>query len=100
MHNPGHTPEHISFLVTRPPPGLTNPIGMFTGDLSSSAMWPAGFAGRAAASKATAEPGAPGCSIRQALQGPAGSHAGLAGARGGQRLRQSPGRIPSSTVGL
>jgi hydroxyacylglutathione hydrolase len=32
MHSPGHTPEHISFLVTDTPATSSHPIMMFTGD--------------------------------------------------------------------
>lgn len=32
LHTPGHTPEHISFLVTDRGAGATEPIGMATGD--------------------------------------------------------------------
>jgi hydroxyacylglutathione hydrolase len=32
MHNPGHTPEHISYLVKDLGAGATEPIGMVTGD--------------------------------------------------------------------
>lgn len=36
MHTPGHTPEHIAFLITdtvrRDPSGADRPIGIFTGD--------------------------------------------------------------------
>lgn len=32
MHTPGHTPESISFLVTDYGGGVTEPIGIFTGD--------------------------------------------------------------------
>jgi hydroxyacylglutathione hydrolase len=32
MHTPGHTPEHISFLVTDRGTGATAPMGMITGD--------------------------------------------------------------------
>lgn len=32
MHTPGHTPEHISFLLTDQGGGATEPMGLFTGD--------------------------------------------------------------------
>lgn len=32
VHTPGHTPEHISFLLTDEGGGATEPMGMFTGD--------------------------------------------------------------------
>jgi hydroxyacylglutathione hydrolase len=32
MHTPGHTPEHISFLLTDEGGGATVPMGVFTGD--------------------------------------------------------------------
>jgi hydroxyacylglutathione hydrolase len=32
MHSPGHTPEHISFLVTDRGGGANEPMGIFTGD--------------------------------------------------------------------
>lgn len=32
VHTPGHTPEHIAFLVTDRGSGVTQPIGMVTGD--------------------------------------------------------------------
>lgn len=32
MHTPGHTPEHICFLVTDRGGGATEPMGMFSGD--------------------------------------------------------------------
>lgn len=32
MHTPGHTPEHICFLVTDRGGGATEPMGIFTGD--------------------------------------------------------------------
>ncbi|MFM8639476.1 MAG: MBL fold metallo-hydrolase, partial [Planctomycetota bacterium] len=32
VHTPGHTPEHMSFLVTDHGGGATGPIGMVTGD--------------------------------------------------------------------
>lgn len=32
MHTPGHTPEHISFLLTDRGAGADRPMGMFTGD--------------------------------------------------------------------
>lgn len=32
VHTPGHTPEHISFLLTDVGGGATEPMGMFTGD--------------------------------------------------------------------
>lgn len=58
MHTPGHTPEHISFLVTDTA-GANQPIGIFTGDFVF-----VGDIGRpdlleeAAGIKGTAEPGA------------------------------------------
>jgi hydroxyacylglutathione hydrolase len=58
MHTPGHTPEHISFLVTDTA-GANQPIGIFTGDFVF-----VGDVGRpdlleeAAGIKGTAEPGA------------------------------------------
>lgn len=32
MHTPGHTPEHISFILTDRGAGATTPMGIFTGD--------------------------------------------------------------------
>ena len=32
MHTPGHTPEHISFVLTDRGGGATEPLGIFTGD--------------------------------------------------------------------
>jgi hydroxyacylglutathione hydrolase len=32
LHTPGHTPEHISFLLTDEGGGATAPMGLFTGD--------------------------------------------------------------------
>lgn len=32
VHTPGHTPEHLSFLLTDVGGGATEPIGIFTGD--------------------------------------------------------------------
>ncbi len=32
MHTPGHTPEHVCFLVTDKGGGATEPMGVFTGD--------------------------------------------------------------------
>lgn len=32
LHTPGHTPEHISFLLTDEGGGATEPMGIFTGD--------------------------------------------------------------------
>lgn len=32
LHTPGHTPEHVSFLLTDEGAGATAPIGIFTGD--------------------------------------------------------------------
>ncbi|MCC9604856.1 MBL fold metallo-hydrolase [Blastopirellula sp. JC732] len=32
MHTPGHTPEHISFVLTDEGGGATEPMGIFTGD--------------------------------------------------------------------
>jgi len=32
MHTPGHTPEHISFILTDRGAGATEPMGIFTGD--------------------------------------------------------------------
>lgn len=32
MHTPGHTPEHISFLLTDRGGGASHPMGIFTGD--------------------------------------------------------------------
>lgn len=32
MHTPGHTPEHISFLLTDHGGGASEPMGIFTGD--------------------------------------------------------------------
>jgi hydroxyacylglutathione hydrolase len=32
LHTPGHTPEHISFLLTDEGGGATKPMGIFTGD--------------------------------------------------------------------
>lgn len=58
LHTPGHTPEHISFLVTDTA-GANQPIGIFTGDFVF-----VGDIGRpdlleeAAGIKGTAEPGA------------------------------------------
>lgn len=58
MHSPGHTPEHISFIVTDSA-GANKPIGIFTGDFVF-----VGDVGRpdlleeAAGIKGTAEPGA------------------------------------------
>ena len=58
MHSPGHTPEHISFIITDSA-GANKPIGIFTGDFVF-----VGDIGRpdlleeAAGIKGTAEPGA------------------------------------------
>jgi hypothetical protein len=91
---PGHTPEHLSFVVTDTA-GADRPMGVFTGDFvfvgdvgrpdllerrrSTRARWRPGRARSSAASSA----------FKDSLPG---LRAALAGPRRGQRVRQGAGR--------
>ncbi|MCB0193715.1 MAG: MBL fold metallo-hydrolase [Anaerolineae bacterium] len=100
MHTPGHTPEHISFLVTDTA-GADQPIGIFTGDFVF-----VGDIGRpdlleeAAKIKDTAEPGARQMwqSLQRFSQLP--DYLQVWPAHGaGSACGKALGAIPSSTVG-
>lgn len=100
MHTPGHTPEHISFLVTDTA-GADRPIGIFTGDFVF-----VGDIGRpdlleeAAGIKGTAEPGARRMfeSLRRFKALP--DYVQVWPAHGaGSACGKALGAIPSSTVG-
>ena len=105
MHTPGHTPEHLSFLVTDTP-ATDRPIGVFTGDfvfvgdvgrpdLLEKAAEDAGNHGRGCPDVLPVTP---------ELQAAAGLPPDLARPRRGLRLRQVAGRgacsRPSVTSGL
>ncbi len=89
MHTPGHTPEHLSFLLTDRR-GAAQPMGLFSGDFvfvgSVGRPRPAGKCGRA--SGHCRGPGPPDVSLDSALQTATRLFAGVAGAWGGQCLRQ------------
>lgn len=100
MHTPGHTPEHISFLVTDTA-GANQPIGIFTGDFVF-----VGDIGRpdlleeAAGIKGTAEPGARRMfhSLKRFKALP--DHIQVWPAHGaGSACGKSLGAVPSTTVG-
>lgn len=100
MHSPGHTPEHISFIITDSA-GANKPIGIFTGDFVF-----VGDIGRpdlleeAAGIKGTAEPGARQMfkSIQRFKQLP--DYMQVWPAHGaGSACGKALGAIPSSTVG-
>lgn len=100
MHTPGHTPEHISFLVTDTA-GANQPIGIFTGDFVF-----VGDIGRpdlleeAAGIKGTAEPGARRMfhSLKRFKALP--DHIQVWPAHGaGSACGKALGAVPSSTVG-
>ncbi|GIK40919.1 MAG: Zn-dependent hydrolase [Chloroflexota bacterium] len=100
MHTPGHTPEHISFLVTDTA-GANQPIGIFSGDFVF-----VGDVGRpdlleeAAGIKGTAEPGARRMfhSLKRFKALP--DHIQVWPAHGaGSACGKALGAIPSSTVG-
>ncbi|MCK6627013.1 MAG: MBL fold metallo-hydrolase [Anaerolineae bacterium] len=100
MHTPGHTPEHISFLVTDTA-GANQPIGIFTGDFVF-----VGDIGRpdlleeAAGIKGTAEPGARRMfhSLKRFKALP--DHVQVWPAHGaGSACGKALGAVPSSTVG-
>ncbi|NJN94097.1 MAG: MBL fold metallo-hydrolase [Anaerolineales bacterium] len=100
IHTPGHTPEHISFLVTDTA-GANQPIGIFTGDFVF-----VGDIGRpdlleeAAGIKGTAEPGARRMfhSLKRFKALP--DHVQVWPAHGaGSACGKALGAVPSSTVG-
>jgi hydroxyacylglutathione hydrolase len=100
MHSPGHTPEHISFIVTDTA-GANKPMGIFTGDFVF-----VGDIGRpdlleaAAGIKGTAEPGARRmfASLKRFKQLP--DYMQIWPAHGaGSACGKALGAIPSSTVG-
>lgn len=100
MHSPGHTPEHISFIVTDTA-GANQPMGIFTGDFVF-----VGDIGRpdlleaAAGIKGTAEPGARRmfASLKRFKQLP--DYMQIWPAHGaGSACGKALGAIPSSTVG-
>ncbi|MCB0212958.1 MAG: MBL fold metallo-hydrolase [Anaerolineae bacterium] len=100
MHSPGHTPEHISFIITDSA-GANKPIGIFTGDFVF-----VGDIGRpdlleeAAGIKGTSEPGARQMykSIQRFKQLP--DYMQVWPAHGaGSACGKALGAIPSSTVG-
>ena len=100
MHTPGHTPEHISFIITDTA-GADQPIGIFTGDFVF-----VGDIGRpdlleeAAGIKGTAEPGARQMfkSLQRFKQLP--DYMQVWPAHGaGSACGKALGAIPSSTVG-
>ncbi len=101
MHTPGHTPEHISFILTDRGAGATEPMGIFTGDFVF-----VGDIGRpdlleeAAGMVGTAKAGAHEMfkSIQKFKQLP--DHMLVsAGARCGSACGKSLGAVPVSTVG-
>ena len=105
LHTPGHTPEHISFVVTDTPNkdsgGETHPMGIFTGDFVF-----VGDVGRpdlleeAAGIMGTAEPGARTMfrSLQRFAELP--DYVQLWPAHGaGSACGKALGAIPSSTVG-
>jgi hydroxyacylglutathione hydrolase len=100
MHSPGHTPEHLSFIVTDTA-GADKPMGIFTGDFVF-----VGDIGRpdlleaAAGIKGTAEPGARQMfeSLKRFKQLP--DYMQIWPAHGaGSACGKALGAIPSSTVG-
>lgn len=105
MHTPGHTPEHVSFLVTDTPnkdmQGENHPLGIFTGDFVF-----VGDVGRpdlleeAAGIMGTAEPGARQMfnSLKRFAELP--DYVQVWPAHGaGSACGKALGAIPSSTVG-
>ena len=101
MHTPGHTPEHISFLLTDEGGGANQPMGIFTGDFVF-----VGSIGRpdlletAAGVVGSAEVGARQLyhSMRRFLELP--DHLQIWPAHGaGSACGKGLGAIPSSTVG-
>jgi hydroxyacylglutathione hydrolase len=101
LHTPGHTPEHISFLLTDEGGGANRPMGIFTGDFVF-----VGSIGRpdlletAAGVKGSAETGARLLfhSIRKFRELP--DHLQVWPAHGaGSACGKGLGAIPSSTVG-
>ncbi|MCQ3975195.1 MAG: MBL fold metallo-hydrolase [Anaerolineae bacterium] len=100
MHTPGHTPEHISFLVTDTA-GANQPIGIFTGDFVF-----VGDIGRpdlleeAAGIKGTAEPGARRMFHSLKRFKALADHVQVWPAHGaGSACGKALGAVPSSTVG-
>ena len=94
LHTPGHTPEHISFMVTDRGGGASEPMGIATGDFVF-----VGDVGRpdlletAAGQSGAKEPAARRIvSIAPTFQESAGIPAGLARAWLRQRVRQGVGR--------
>ena len=100
MHSPGHTPEHISFIITDSA-GASEPIGIFTGDFVF-----VGDVGRpdlleeAAGVVGTAEPGARQMfkSLQRFKQLPDYMQV-WPGHGAGSACGKALGAIPSSTVG-
>jgi len=101
MHSPGHTPEHISFLLTDTGGGANKPMGIFTGDFVF-----VGSIGRpdlleeAAGIMGTAEPGARQMfnSVQRFKQLP--DYVQVWPAHGaGSACGKGLGAIPSSTIG-
>lgn len=101
VHTPGHTPEHISFLLTDEGGGASEPMGIFTGDFVF-----VGSIGRpdlletAAGVVGSAETGARQLyhSMRRFLELP--DHLQIWPAHGaGSACGKGLGAIPSSTVG-
>ncbi|NOG50777.1 MAG: MBL fold metallo-hydrolase [Chloroflexi bacterium] len=100
LHTPGHTPEHIAFVITDTA-AADRPMGIFTGDavfvgdigrpdLLEAA---AGVVGSARCG------GAPAVRNRAALQVAARLFAALARSRRRQRVRKALGAVPSTTLG-
>lgn len=101
VHTPGHTPEHLSFLLTDEGGGATDPMGIFTGDFVF-----VGSIGRpdlletAAGVAGSAETGARQLyhSMRQFLELP--DYLQIWPAHGaGSACGKGLGAVPSSTVG-
>ena len=100
IHTPGHTPEHLSFLVTD---GATTdePGFVLTGDFVFVGTWVGRICstrppvGRTRAFERQADVREP----AQQVPRPARLRAGLAWARGGGACGKALGAVPSSTVG-
>ncbi|MBE7532746.1 MAG: MBL fold metallo-hydrolase [Ardenticatenaceae bacterium] len=101
MHTPGHTPEHISFILTDVGGGADRPMGIFTGDfVFVGAIGRPDLLEKAAGVMGTAVPGARAMfhSVQRFKQLP--DYLQVWPAHGaGSACGKGLGAIPSSTVG-
>lgn len=101
MHTPGHTPEHISFILTDVGGGADRPMGVFTGDfVFVGAIGRPDLLEKAAGVMGTAVPGARAMfhSVQRFKQLP--DYLQVWPAHGaGSACGKGLGAIPSSTVG-